>query len=81
MKWEEVRSLYPNKFVKLEIIESHIVDNKEYVDEIAFIKAIDDSKEAMKEFIKCKNRQVIYSTKNKDFVIDVVKHIGIRRSI
>jgi hypothetical protein len=81
MKWEEVRELYPNKFVKLEILESHIIDNKEYVDEVAFIKAIDDSKEAMKEFIKCKNKQVIYSTKNRDFIIDVVKHIGIRRSI
>ena len=81
MKWEEVRALYPDKFVKLEIIESHIVDQKEYVDEVAVIKAISDSKEAMKEFIKCKNRQVIYSTKNKDFVIDVVKHIGIRRGI
>jgi hypothetical protein len=81
MKWEEVRALYPDKFIKLEIIESHIVDQKEYVDEVAVIKAISDSKEAMKEFIKCKNRQVIYSTKNKDFVIDVVKHIGIRRGI
>jgi hypothetical protein len=81
MKWEEVRALYPDKFIKLEIIESHIVDQKEYVDEVAVIKAISDSKEAMKEFIKCKNRQVIYSTKNKDFVIDIVKHIGIRRGI
>ena len=81
MKWEEVRELYPDKLKKLEIVESHIVDQKEYVDEVAVIKAISDSKEAMKEFIKCKNRQVIYSTKNKDFVIDVVKHIGIRRGI
>jgi len=48
MKWEEVRALYPDKFIKLEIIESHIVDQKEYVDEVAVIKAISDSKEAMK---------------------------------
>ena len=81
MKWEEVRALYPNKYIKLEILESHIIDKKEYVDEVAVIKAISDSKEAMREFIKCKNRQVIYSTNNKDFVIDVVEHIGIRRGI
>lgn len=81
MKWEEVRSLYPNKFVKLEILESHIVDEKEYVDEVAVIKAISDDKEAMREFIKCKNKQVIYSTKNENFIIDVVKNIGIRRGI
>lgn len=81
MKWQEVRELYPNKFVKLEIIESHIEDDKEYVDEVAVIKAISDNKEAMREFIKCKNKQVIYSTSNEEFIIDVVKHIGIRRGI
>lgn len=81
MKWEEVRKLYPNKFVKIEILESHIIENKEYVDDVAVIKAIDDSKEAMREFVKCKDRQVIFSTKNKEFIMDVVKHIGIRRGI
>ena len=81
MKWQEVRELYPNKFVKIEVIESHMVEEKEYVDEVAVIKAIEDSKEAMREFIKCKNKEVIYSTKNKEFIIDVVKHIGIRRGI
>ena len=63
MKWQEVRELYPNKFVKIQVIKSHIVDEKEYVDEVAVIKAIEDSKEAMKEFIKCKNKEIIYSTK------------------
>lgn len=81
MKWQEVRELYPNKFVKIEVIESHMVDEKEYVDEVAVIKAIEDSKEAMREFVKCKNKEIIYSTKNKEFIIDVVKHIGIRRGI
>lgn len=74
MKWQEVRELYPNKFVKLEILESHILDDKEYVDEVAVIKAISDNKEAMREFVKCKNRQVIYSTNHEKFIIDVVKH-------
>lgn len=37
------------------IIESHIADEKEYVDEVAVIKAISDDKEAMREFIKCKS--------------------------
>lgn len=76
MKWQEVRELYPNKFVKIEVIESHVVEEKEYVDEVAVIKAIEDSKEAMREFVKCKNKEIIYSTKNKEFIIDVVKHIS-----
>ena len=76
MKWQEVRELYTNKFVKIEVIESHMVEEKEYVDEVAVIKAIEDSKEAMREFVKCKNKEIIYSTKNKEFIIDVVKHIS-----
>ncbi len=54
MKWQEVRELYPEQFVKFEIVESHIQDDKEFIDEVAIIKAIADGKEAMKEFINCK---------------------------
>ncbi|MCT4595652.1 MAG: hypothetical protein N4A57_15495 [Anaeromicrobium sp.] len=81
MKWEEVREMYPNQFVKVEVIESHVENGKEYVDEVAFIKAIGDGKAAMKEFLKCKEKQIVYSTKNPKFIIEVVKNIGIRRGI
>lgn len=39
MKWSEVRNLYPNSFVKLEILESHIQNEKEYVDEVGSYKS------------------------------------------
>lgn len=78
MKWSEVKSLYPNQFVKFEIVESHEDDKYKYVDDIAVIK---DGYEAMKEFIKCKNGQRIYSTANENIIIEKVKNIGIRRSI
>jgi len=81
MKWEEVREMYPNQFVKFEIIESHIIEDKEYVDEVAIIKAISDGKDAMKEFINCKDGQLIYSTKNENLILSLVKHVGIRRGI
>ncbi len=81
MTWDEVRKLYPDQFVKFKIIESHIEGNKEYVDEVAIIKAIEDGKEAMKEFIQRKEGEYIYSTKNEKLIIDLVKHIGIRRSV
>jgi len=81
MKWEEVRNLYPNKFVKFEVVESHTKDGKEYIDEVAVIKAIDDGKEAMKEFVKCKPGQLVYSTNNDQLIIQLVKHIGIRMSV
>jgi hypothetical protein len=81
MKWKEVRELYPNQFVKFEIVESHEDEKIKYVDEVAVIKAIKDGREAMKEFTKCKNGQLVYSTENESIEIEKVKHIGVRRSI
>lgn len=81
MTWDEVRKLYPDKFVKFRIVESHVEGDKEYVDEVAIIKAVNDGKEAMKEFIQRKEEEYVYSTKNKNLIIDLVKHIGIRRSV
>lgn len=81
MKWKEVRELYPNQFVKFEILESHIKDNKEYVDDVAIIKALSDGKDARKEFINCKKGQLVYNTKNEELIIQLVKHVGIRRSV
>ncbi len=76
MTWEEVRKLYPNQFVMFEIVKSHVVGNQEHVDDIALIKAIDDDKEAMKEFIQSKEGQYVYSTNNKEVVIELIKHVG-----
>lgn len=81
LKWEEIRKLYPDQFVKFEVIESHIKDDKEYVDEVAFIKAIPDGKEAMKEFARAKCGQLVYSTNNEKLIIHLVKNVGIRRSV
>ena len=81
MTWEEVRRLYPDQFVKFEIIESHKEGDKEYVDEVAIIKPIKDGKDAMKEFVHRKEGQFVYSTKNEKLIIELVKHIGIRRSV
>lgn len=81
IKWHEVREMYPNQFVKFEIVEYHEDEKTKYVDEVAVIKAIKDGREAMKEFTKCKNDQLVYSTENESVVIEKVKHIGVRRSI
>lgn len=81
MKWEEVRKLYPNQFVKFEIVESHIEDGREFIDEIALLKAIPDGKEAMKEFIKSNGKQLVYSTNKEQLVMELVKHVGIRKGV
>jgi len=46
MKWEEVRKIYPNQYVLLNILESHVDGDKKYVDEVALIQPIPDAKEA-----------------------------------
>jgi hypothetical protein len=81
MTWTEVRQIYPDQFVKFEIIESHAIDNKEYVDEVAVIKAVRDGKEAMKEFVHRNEGQFVYSTKNEEVVIGLEKHVWIRMSM
>lgn len=80
MKWSEVREIYPDKFIKFEVLNYDTIDNKRYVDDIAVMKVIKDSKEAMKEFSQCKEGQFVYSTNNEQIIIEVVKYIGIRRS-
>ncbi len=78
MTWQEARKLYPDQFIKFEIVESHIVGDKEIVDEIAIIKPITDGKIAMKEFVSRKEGQFVYSTKNETLIIQLIKHVGIR---
>ena len=80
MQWSEVRKQYPNKFIKFEVLDYHTIDNKRVVDEVSIIKVIEDSKEAMQEFSNCKEGQFVYNTRHEKVVIDVVKHIGIRRT-
>lgn len=80
MTWSEVRELYPNKFIKFEVLSYSTLDNRRLVDDIAIIKVIGDNREAMKEFSQCKEGQFVYSTTNEQVVIEVVKYIGIRRS-
>lgn len=81
MKWEEVRKLYPNTFIKFQILEYHIENNKEIVDEIDVIKVIKDGKEAMKEHLACKKGEYVYSTGKERIEIQMIKYIGIRREM
>lgn len=53
MKWDEVRKLYPNRFVKLQILDSHIENNIRYIDDMAAIQAFEDEKEATREWNSC----------------------------
>jgi len=71
MQWQEVRNIYPNQYVLLEILNSHTEDNTQYVDEVALIKAIQDPDEATKELLKCRDNNFVYHTGQDKIAIEI----------
>ncbi|MDU5949503.1 MAG: SDR family NAD(P)-dependent oxidoreductase [Paenibacillus macerans] len=56
------RTIFPNQYVLLEILDSHTEDNIQYVDDVAIVRAIQNPSEATKELLKCKNNNIVYHT-------------------
>ncbi|TDX44473.1 hypothetical protein [Orenia marismortui] len=77
MKWEEVRKIYPDKFVKLVVLNSHVEGNKEYVDDVAVIETVPED-EATKEFLRAKGNVLVYHTSKEDITIKIRNRIGLR---
>ena len=77
MKWEEVRKIYPDKFVKLEVLSSHIEGDKEYVDDVAVIDTVSED-EATKEFLKSKDNILVYHTSKEEIILKIRNRIGLR---
>ena len=77
MKWEEVRQIYPDKFVKLEVLDSHIEGNKEYVDEVAVIDTVSEDN-ATKELLKSEEDILVYHTSKEDITLKIRNRIGLR---
>ena len=78
MKWQEVRTAYPDQFVKMQILNFHIRDNKKYIDEVAVIKPLRDGKEATSELVHSQNDTIVYHTKNKELIIEIRNITGLR---
>ena len=78
MKWQEVRRLYPHQFVLLEELHSYVEGNKKYVDDVAIIRAIQDSKEATRELTMAKGKNFVYHTFHENIVLEIVRRPGIR---
>ena len=72
MKWSEVRKIYPNKFVLITSIESHVENNTKYVDDVAVIKVLDDD-EASKILVKCKGETFVYHTSKEQLAMNIIR--------
>jgi len=81
MKWEEVRRLYPNQFVKLRILGLRREGSREYVDDVAIVRSITDPAEATSELMKCRDDTLVYHTDNENIILEVRTRPGLRGAI
>lgn len=81
MKWEEVRNLYPDRFVKLQILKSRIEHQTRYIEDMAVIQAFDDEKEATRELVRSKDDVLVYHTGKDKIEIQIKQIFGFRGAI
>ncbi|WP_340255453.1 hypothetical protein [Tepidibacter sp. Z1-5] len=72
MKWNEIRKSYPDKFVLLESLNSHIENNKKIIDDVALVRIIDDPKEASNLLVRCKGDMFIFHTAKEELDMKIV---------
>jgi len=78
VKWEEVRKLYPDRFVKLQILKSRIENQVRYIEDMAVIQAFDDEKEATRELVRSKDDILVYHTGKEKIEIQIKQLFGFR---
>ncbi len=78
MKWEEVRKIYPNRFVKLQILKSKINGTKRLIEDMAVIESFDDNRVATRELVRSKDDIIVYHTGNEKIEIEIKNIFGYR---
>ncbi|MFK7693247.1 hypothetical protein [Paenibacillus sp. HJGM_3] len=80
MKWQEVKNIYPNQFVKFEILHAEEMDNQEIIDEVAVIGPVKDE-DATRELLGCKEKTLVYHTSKDQVIVKIRKSTGLRRTL
>ncbi|HHW36292.1 MAG TPA: hypothetical protein GXX18_03225 [Bacillales bacterium] len=78
MRWSEVRKVYPNQFVKLKVLSSHIENEQEIIDDMAVITSVPDEL-ATKELLKSRGDELVYHTIHENIVLEIRRDVGLRR--
>lgn len=78
MKWEEVRKLYPDQYVKLTILEFYVEEDQKIVTDVALIDVIGNSELATKELLKSKSDTIVYHTGSEKITIEMRSPTGFR---
>lgn len=77
MKWQEVQNLYPNQFVKFEILHSDEQDNQEVIEDVAVIGPVTDE-EATQELLESKGKTLVYHTSKDKVIVKIRRNTGLR---
>lgn len=72
MKWDEVRKIYPDRFVLLMSLDEHIENNKKYIDDVVVVRVLND-KEAGNVLVRCKGKNFVFHTSNPKLEMDIVR--------
>ncbi|WP_425509044.1 hypothetical protein [Virgibacillus doumboii] len=78
LKWPEVRNMYPDQFVKLKVLSSHIENYQEIIEDVAVIRPVADES-ATNELLKSKNEDLVYHTSHENIVLEFRQDVGLRR--
>lgn len=78
MKWEEVRKTYPDKFVKMQVLQGRIENDIRYIDEVSVIDVFKNNREATIELARVKNDIIVFHTSNEKLEIPIKKIFGFR---
>ena len=65
MVWSKIRTKYPEQWLKLKILKSHITENNEYIDDMEVIKSIKTDDEATDELVNCTDQEIVFHTHNE----------------
>jgi len=79
MKWQEVQHIYPNQFVKFEILHSEEMENQEIIDEVAIINPVTDD-DATRELLNSNDNTLVYHTSKDRIIVKIRRNIGLRRT-
>lgn len=70
MQWSEARRLYPETFLLLENLQSHIENDELHVEEVAVIRALSDE-ETMDEIMKSRGSIFVFHTSREQIIIPI----------
>lgn len=81
MKWQEIRSLYPHKWVKLNVLAFHMEEGVKNIDDMEVIKVLSSDEEAGDELGKCAKNEAVYHTFHDKISFKMTRLFGFRRKV